>query len=108
MKGTGMLMGDDGDLMVRPKRDEQGMFVSGFVVGHILYQNQFILLKAHKGELKEFPVLGIGLADMVHDHDVAGWSSEIRRQLEKDGMKVKRVVFGPHMNLEIDAGYESE
>lgn len=106
MKRKGILIGEDGDLNVRPVRDENGILKSGLVVGDSLYQNQYVILRAHKGELKEFPVLGVGLADIVNDQDIAGWSDEIKSQFEKDGMRVGRVKFDRNMDLEIDADYE--
>lgn len=105
MKEKGILMREDGDLLVLPVKDGQQVIQSGLVVGNSVYQNQYIILTAHKGELKEFPMLGAGLPDMVHDHDIAGWGNEVRWQLQQDGMKVERVGFDRNMNLEIEASY---
>lgn len=108
MKDKGMLIGYDGDLVVRLSKNAKNEIASGVMIGNTLYQNQYVILKAHKGELKEFPVLGAGLSDITNDNDVAGWSNEIKRQLEKDGMKVSKVKFDQSMNLEIDASYENK
>lgn len=108
MKDKGILIDYDGDLLISLCKDIKNEIVSGVITGNTLYQNQYIILRAHKGELKEFPVLGAGLSDITNDNDVAGWSNEIRRQLEKDGMKVNKVRFDRNMNLEIDAGYENK
>lgn len=102
-----MLMDGDGDLMIRPVRDEQGAIAEGLMVGNTVYQNQYVILSIHKGELKEFPTLGVGLPDMVNDHDVAGWENEVSLQLQNDGMKVSRVAFGRGLALEIEAEYGS-
>lgn len=108
MKGKGILIGEDGDLKVRPQRDGNGVIVAGLLIGNTVSQNQYILLRAYPGELKEHPALGVGVADLVNDNDISGWSNEIRMQLEKDGMKVSKVKFGRDMNLEIDAEYGDE
>lgn len=108
MKSIGILLEQEGDLVAKVVRDENGIIQSGWVVGHTLYQNQYILLKAYPGELKEYPVLGTGIADIVNDKEIAGWSTRIREQLERDGMNVKKVTFDKKMNLEIEAVYENE
>lgn len=108
MKDRGMLIGYDGDFIVNPGRNAKNEIVTGIITGNTLYQNQYIILKAHKGELKEFPVLGAGLSDITNDNDTAGWGNEIKRQLEKDGMKVSKVRFDENMNFKIDAEYENK
>lgn len=108
MKGRGILIGADGDLMVKPLKDGKGLVLSGLLLGNSVYQNQYIILKSHKGELKEWPALGVGITDMANSNDIAGWSAEIREQLEKDGMRVEKLAFDRNMNLEIDANYESK
>lgn len=108
MKDRGVLIGYDGDFITRTSRNEKGEIISGLVIGNSLYQNQFIILKSYKGELKEYPVLGVGLSDITNDNDIAGWNSEIKRQLEKDGMTVAAITFDKNMNLEINAGYENK
>lgn len=108
MKNRGILIGYDGDIAVSPTKNTKGEIAAGMGIGHTLYQNQYIILKAHKGELKEFPVLGVGLEDITNDNDVAGWSNKIKEQLEKDGMIVDKVMFDRNMNLEIDADYGNE
>lgn len=108
MKSIGILLEQDGDLLANIVKDENGIVQSGLTIGHTLYQNQYILLKAYPGELKEYPVLGAGIADIINDKEIAGWSTKIREQLERDGMNVKKVTFDKKMNLEIEAVYEDE
>lgn len=108
MKDKGILIGYDGDFLTRISRNEKGEITAGLVVGKSLYQNQFIILKSHKGELKEYPVLGVGFSDVTNDNDMAGWNSEIKQQLEKDGMQVKSVKVDRHLNVEIEASYENK
>lgn len=106
MKGKGILLNEEGDLAVDPVRNEHGLLVSGLQIGNTAYQNQFVILSAYKGELKEFPLLGVGLRDIVNDNDITGWTTEIRLQLQKDGFTVQKVGFDRNMNLEIQAEYE--
>lgn len=106
MKGLGMLIDSGGDLSVRPQKEKDGL--KGIQIGNTAWQNQYILLRAHKGELKEYPVLGVGISDITNDNDAAEWNRTIREQLEKDGFSVKKVSFEKDtMNLKIEAEYET-
>ncbi|MCM1035530.1 MAG: hypothetical protein NC038_05480 [Paludibacter sp.] len=58
------------------------------VIAETTPQNQAFLLVAHKGEYKEHPLVGIGIQDLVHDHDFNAWKSEIVAQLEADGQRI--------------------
>lgn len=86
------------------RRDAAGKIEEGLVVGDILRQNQAIILCVHKGEIKEFPSVGVGIADMLLDHDPALWRSQIREQLEMDGQKVNSVKITTS-GIVIDAAY---
>lgn len=108
MKDRGILIDADGDLKIGLQRGIGGVVVAGLTFGNTLFQNQYVLLKAHKGELKEYPALGVGLSDILHEYDLTGWTTDIRSQLEKDGMQVNRVVFDRDRNLVIDAEYEDQ
>lgn len=59
------------------------------VVGETLYQNQYLVLICHKGEIKHSPTLGAGLEDILNDDDFVYWKKEITNELAKDGMQVK-------------------
>ena len=53
MKKIGILLDpSDGDLLLNG---------GALAVGNTLYQNQFLILKAQKGDLKEFPMMGAGI-----------------------------------------------
>lgn len=94
----------DYDIDVRVTRDHQGKITSGMVVADILHQNQAIILTTRKGELKENPSVGVGLGDMLLEHDLMAIRSEIRQQLELDGQKVTSVVVSSS-NVTIEATY---
>lgn len=108
-KSTGILIDPaTGDLLADTGRDALGMIAQGLAVGVTTYQNQALILQASKGEFKEYPTLGVGISDMVNDHEAAGWKREITLQLESDGMKVKAVDLDLRNNkLTIDAEYDS-
>lgn len=78
----GLLMDTDGDMKVSNGE---------MAIGNTTYQNQFVILKVQRGELKEFPMLGIGIDDIVNDHDIAGWKMKIKEHLAMDGISVSKV-----------------
>lgn len=95
-----------GDLQVDTEHDALGLIAQGLEVGDTTYQNQAIILQSVKGEFKEYPTLGVGIADMVNDHETTGWMREIALQLEADGLRVKSVEIDIFNNkLAIDASY---
>lgn len=97
-----------GDLQVDTERDALGLIAQGLGIGDTTYQNQAIILQAVKGEFKEYPTLGVGISDMVNDHETTGWTREIAVQLESDGMTVKEVDIDiTSGKLTIDAEYNS-
>lgn len=97
---------DSGDLQVSTERDALGLIAQGLEIGDTTYQNQAIILQASKGEFKEYPTLGVGISDMVNDHEVVGWRREIALQLESDGMTIKEVEIDLINNkVIIDASY---
>lgn len=60
-------------------------------IGETLPQNEFLLLVMNKGELKEDPMVGVGISDMLNDNDILGWKRKIRDGLKADGMKVEQI-----------------
>lgn len=101
MKGIQMT---DYDLDIKVERDRFGRIMSGLVVGDILHQNQAVILSIRKGELKENPSVGVGLADMLLEHDLNAVQREIREQLEMDGQKVETVQV-TQKSITINAKY---
>lgn len=101
MKGIQLI---DYDIAVKVKRDRFGKIESGLIVGDILHQNQAIILTIHKGDLKENPSVGVGLPDMILEHNLMIIRNEIRQQLEMDGQKVNSVKV-TSKSVEIDAKY---
>lgn len=108
-KSTGILLDPTtGDLLVSTERDANGRIVHGLVIGEATGQNQALILRAFKGEYKEYPTLGAGLSGMLGDDSRAGWKREIALQLEADDMKISEVGLDFTNNkLTIDADYDS-
>ena len=75
------------------------------VLGDVLQQNQALILTLHRGELKESPAVGVGISDMLLDHDPLLWRSRIREQLEMDGQTVNDIKITTN-GVTIDASYK--
>jgi hypothetical protein len=105
MKNTGMRLNKDYDLDILVKRDGQGKIVSGLVIGEVTAQNQAMLLYAQKGEYKEYPLVGVGINDMVNDSDFDMWKKEITEQIEADGQRISKLVVN-EKELILEASYK--
>lgn len=81
----------DYELISDVQKDANGRVLCGVAIGDTLRQNQALLLELRKGELKEWPVLGVGIGDMLLDDDPAYWRAEIREQMTLDGQNVEHV-----------------
>jgi len=78
-----------------------------FKMGDATLQNQQLLLLTGKGEWKQSPVVGIGLAEyLLDDAPVDELHQEIQKQFSLDGMKVKKIEGNTWQNTIIDAEYE--
>lgn len=77
-----------------------------FVMGDATEQNQALLLLAQKGEVRQFPDAGCGSQDWLDDDEVSDLGAEIQKQLELDGMKVKKIEVFESGKINIDAHYE--
>lgn len=94
----------DYEPLIDVRRDAEGRIVEGLRLGDILRQNQTLILTLHKGELKERPMVGVGLSDMLLDNDPIYWRTEIREQLELDGETVGNVEVTTK-GVEVEAEY---
>lgn len=67
-------------------------------------QHKADILIADKGHFKEVPAAGVGAANFINETDPEAFYRTVRKELERDGMKVKkiRIVSG---ELKIDANY---
>lgn len=76
----------------------------GLMLGETTAQCGALILQCHKGEIKELPALGVGISDMLLDHDPLRWRRIIREQLELDGQSVRAITI-THSDIIIDAEY---
>lgn len=76
----------------------------GLTLGEITQQNQAIILQCHKGEIKENPAIGVGISDMLLDHDPLFWRTRIREALEINGQTVDEVRINTQ-SITIKASY---
>lgn len=86
------------------------LFVDGdMVIGESTEQHQRLLLVCEKGEIREFPACGVGINSYMLDDNPGSLNGEIKRQFERDGMKVdavkSKVVAGNLTGLELQASY---
>lgn len=79
-KRYGIQIDDSGDIRV------SGGSVS---MGDTIAQNIYLIIVSQPGDIKERPLMGAGIADMVGSNEVTGWKRRIREQLRKDGLNVK-------------------
>ena len=92
-----LLLDTNGDLAVKN---------GDLVIGYCDNQHQEHILVATKGEYKEFPELGVGIAQILDDDDYMGILIEAKKNLEYDGMKINNIRFDENGNLDIDGHYK--
>lgn len=90
--------------LIEIKKDSLGLIQRGLTLGDTLNQNQAIILAMHQGELKERPMMGVGISDMLLDNDPIYWRTMIKEQLEMDGEKVGSVKI-TRTGIQIEAKY---
>lgn len=83
----GMLLTDEFDLAVQPVRNANGKIVCGVLVGTTLDQDAVMVLKLHQGNLKEDPLLGVGLTKYMRGKlDRSQIESRIRVHFTRAGL----------------------
>ena len=60
-------------------------------VGETQFQEEYLVLSTQRGEWKEHPLVGVGVADMVGDEDLRFWKREITDNFARVGIKIKGV-----------------
>jgi len=97
--------GQLGDLKIEPVRDITGKITSGVVIGDVLNQNQALILTARPGDFKLYPTLGVGFQDALLSENLLEYRHAIRREFQKDGLKVTQLDVYDIKKLKIKAEY---
>ncbi len=99
---TGILLDDDGELKIQVLRQD-GLIVSGLVVDETDFQNIDLIVHANKGEVKEYPIVGVGAEKYLKS---VGKQEKLRReisiQLAIDGYKTNDIKVSDTGILEIN------
>ena len=92
------------DILVDDRNDLR-LSEGDFEVGYSDNQQQKAILITEKGEWKEHPEVGIGIAQMLADDFYTEVLIEIKKQLEYDGMQINDVALQEGGKLLIDGQY---
>lgn len=95
------------DLNIDVQRNDEGKITQGIVIGDILEQNKALILITHPGEWKTNPTLGVGLHNMLLDHNYLAFRHRIREQFSMDGLTVRTLDLYPNKPFRIDADYKN-
>ena len=68
-------------------------------------RQQADIIRAFKGEYKEFPEVGVGISEMLNEDSYDEMLIEIKKQLEYDGMQISNVRFQGDGKLIVDGKY---
>jgi hypothetical protein len=98
---NGLLTDDDGDLLIRNR---------SLVIGDCRQDLVERIISVRRGELKEHPLLGGGVQDMVKGRPDPFWAGDVRAQLKACGVEVKRLeVNGEEIEVELKVkSYEKD
>lgn len=94
------------DLNIVVKKDADGKITQGIVVGDILEQNKALILISHPGEWKTNPTIGVGLHNLLLDHNYLAFRHRIREHFSSDGLTVRTLDLYPNKPFVIDAEYQ--
>jgi hypothetical protein len=92
------------DILIDDNNDLR-LLAGDFEVGHSDNQQQKAILTTEKGEWKEHPEVGVGIAQMLADDLYTEVLIEIKKQLEYDGMQINDVALKEGGKLLIDGQY---
>lgn len=76
-----------------------------FATGESTRQHQNLFLVTGKGHWRQAPAVGVSLQDYLDADDLAGFQTELQKQLELDGMVEIKVSYGGLDNLNITGKY---
>ena len=83
----GILLDTNYSLMIKPKRDGNGLITGGLVVDDNTDQCAALVLEMSQGELKEDPLLGAGLTKFIRGkYSKSQVEMKIRQHLTRAGI----------------------
>ena len=75
-----------------------------FVMGEATKQHQRKLMMTQKGEYKQNPLTGVGVANYLDDENPDDLMRETRKQFVQDGMTVNKLLMTTK-GISVDANY---
>lgn len=75
-----------------------------FVAGESLNQQVGLLLLFNKGELKQYPLTGVGIYELINTESADDIKNAVREQLKDDGLKLRALEL-TNNKLYITADY---
>jgi hypothetical protein len=90
---NGILLTESYDLQIKVERNSSGLITQGLVIWNIDYQRCRLILKARKGEIKEYPTLGFGIDQ--YQKAVANtqkFVNDLQTELKSDGFANPKVT----------------
>ena len=90
------------DILIDNNNDLRLSADGDFEIGYSDNQQQMAILTTEKGEWKEHPEVGVGIAQMLADDLYTEMLIEVKKQLEYDGIPVKNVTLTPQGSLLIE------
>lgn len=97
-------MGNINDILLNANMDIE-ITDGDFKVGDATGQSMKMLLVSQKGEWKQNPDVGVGVADYLKGERPGGLKAEIKRQLKADGATIKNIRVFDNGTINIDASY---
>lgn len=79
-----------------------------FVVGESTNQHAEILLLSEKGDIRQYPFLGVGIKSFINDDSLEDLPGEIDKQFKLDGAKVRKREVFENGKINLDVVYDEE
>lgn len=93
------------DIMLNQESDLE-IANGDFVTAKSTHQHQRILLMAQKGDIRQFPSVGVGIETFLNAERPGDILVDIRSQFERDGMKVEQLSEGATGSINVTAEYK--
>jgi hypothetical protein len=98
----GILLDENYELVIDSVLDG-GLIVQGVVVGEIDYQRVKTIIESQKGEIKEYPTLGLGIDNYLKSvKRRQQFINELAKELKTDGLNPKIIVGEDLSQFEIE------